>query len=97
MLSVTCAEALFPAKSTAVPVITWLAPFVETVCGEGHVAIPARLSEQVNVTVTGVVFQIPLGAGDAVALIVGGVLSRLMVTHACADKPALSIAVPQTC
>lgn len=54
-------------------------------------------SPQSKVTVTGVLFQAaPLGEGDAVAWITGGVLSRLMVTEALAVLPALSVAVPET-
>jgi len=73
-----------------------MAPSEETVCGGGQTAIPERASEQVNVTVTGVEFH-PLeeGAGDGVAVMVGGVLSRLAVAHAVEVKPVVSVAVPQ--
>ncbi len=59
-------------------------------------AIPERLSEQANVTVTGVLFQpLPFAAGDWVAVMLGGVLSRLTVAHAVEDRPVLSTAWPQ--
>ena len=77
MLSVTLADALLPTLSVAVPVTTWLAPSAETVTGAGHVAIPDPPgSAQVNVTLTGVLFQpLAFGALSTVALIVGGVVS----------------------
>jgi len=50
----------------------------------------------VNVTVTFELFQpAAFEAGDAEALIVGGVLSRLIVTDAEAVFPAMSAAVPE--
>ena len=59
-------------------------------------AIPERLSEQANVTVTGVLFQpLPFTAGDWVAVMLGGVLSRLTVAHAVEERPVLSTALPQ--
>jgi hypothetical protein len=70
-------------------------PLVETFCCFGQVATPESESEQVNVTVTGVVFHIPDGLGETDALIVGGVLSKLTEAHACAESPTRSTAVPQ--
>jgi hypothetical protein len=50
-----------------------------------------------NATVTLVLFQpAAFAAGEGVAVIVGGDLSRLMVTEAVAVFPALSVAVPTT-
>jgi len=49
----------------------------------------------VKVTVTFELFHpAAVGAGDAEALIVGGVLSRLTVTDVEAVFPAMSVAVP---
>jgi hypothetical protein len=50
----------------------------------------------VKVTVTDVVFQPEaFGAGEAAAVMVGGVLSRFTVTLALAVFPLVSIAVPE--
>jgi hypothetical protein len=60
------------------------------------VATPERLSEQANVTVTGVVFQpFEPGTGDTAAVIVGGVLSTLTFAQALTEAPELSTAWPQ--
>jgi hypothetical protein len=65
-------------------------------CGAGQIATPERASAHVNVTVTEVVFQpAAFGAGDALAVIVGGVVSRLTVTLALAVFPEVSVAVPE--
>src|SRR5262245_14254299 len=56
-LMVTEAEAVLPARSTAVPRMIWLAPSVLTVAGAEQDARPEVLSEQVNVTTTLVLFQ----------------------------------------
>ena len=59
-------------------------------------ATPERLSEHVKVTVAGVLFQpLPEGAGEAAAVIVGGVKSKFTVAQAVADKPEVSTALPQ--
>lgn len=81
-LIVTDVEAVFPAKSTAVPLTTWPAPSVLTVTGGVHDAMPEVLSAQVNVTVTLVLFHpAPLGPGLADAVMVGKSLSTpVMVT-----------------
>ena len=66
--------AVLPALSTAVPTIGCFAPSVETVTGAGHAWIPDSESEQTKLTMTSVLFQpFSLAAGDAVAVIVGGV------------------------
>jgi hypothetical protein len=97
ILSVTCADAEFPAASVAVPLMIWLAPGVITTCGAGHVAIPERVSAQVKVTVTAELFQpAEFGAGEATAVIVGGVLSMLTVTVALTLFPATSVTVAVT-
>jgi hypothetical protein len=47
-------------------------------------------------TLTGVLFQpFEFAVGVRLAVMVGGVLSRLTVAHALADNPVLSRAVPQ--
>src|SRR5262245_61502620 len=75
-LTTAVALAEFPALSVAVPLMDWPAPSVDTITGEGHVAMPAPLSVQVNVTVTLVLFQPAVfGDGAAVAVITGGALS----------------------
>src|SRR5439155_3441118 len=72
IFSVTLVLAVFPALFTAMPETTWPAPSVLTATGEGHVAMPELLSEQVKVTVTAVLFQpLEFAAGAATALIVG--------------------------
>lgn len=59
--------------------------------------MPDRLSLQVNVTVTGVLFQpLLLGGGEADAVITGGVRSMLTFTVVEALFPATSITVPVT-
>ena len=66
-----------------------------TVFVAGHVATPDKASEQVNATATFVLFQpAALGAGVAVELIVGGVLSMLTLVGGVELFPALSVAVP---
>src|SRR5712691_11549866 len=72
MLSVTLAEAILPALSTAVPVTTCPAPSVATVTGPVQLAMPEVASAQVNVTMTLVLFQpFAFGGGLAWAVIVG--------------------------
>ena len=91
MFTVNCVEAVLPATSVAVPRTIWLAPGVETVCGGGQIATPESVSEQVKVTVTAEVFQPPaFGAGEALAAMVGGVLSMLTVALALDELPARS-------
>jgi len=75
-LTVIDVEALLPAASVAVPEMIWLAPSVVTVCGAGQLATAEVASLQANVTVTLLLFQpAAFGAGEAVAVIVGGSLS----------------------
>jgi len=63
----------------------------------GHVAIPDKASVHVNATATLVLFQpAAFGAGVAVELIVGGVLSIFTVWLAVVLFPATSVAVPLT-
>jgi len=63
--------------------------------GCGHRATPDRESEQLNVTVTFVLFQpAELAIGEALAEIVGGVLSILIFGLAVPATPALFTAVP---
>ena len=98
MFSVTDAEAMFPAWSKASPVITWFAPDVVTTIGGGHVPIPERESEQVKVTVTGVLLIPPgRGFGEATAVTRGGVRSTLALVLTMAVFPAASMTVPATC
>src|SRR5947209_1796326 len=79
MLTLAVSVAVFPAVSLAVPVMGWLAPSVATVCGAVHpplAGMPERLSAQLKVTVTSVLFQpFPLAAGSCVWPIVGASLS----------------------
>lgn len=98
MFSVNCAVDVFPATSKAVPLTAWLVPSLDSICSAGQVAIPERGSAQVNVTVTGDVFH-PFkdDAGDAIAVIVGGVRSRFTVAQAVEERPLVSMAVPQNC
>ena len=59
--------------------------------------MPEVVSVQVNVTVTFDVYTPdPLGGGEVMAVIVGGVLSILSVTLPAVLFPALSVAVPET-
>src|SRR6185503_14269054 len=76
ILTVTLAEAVLPALSTAVPVTTCAAPSVVTVFDGEHVAIPDPVSAHVKFTRTSIRFQpVSFGGGTAVAEIVGGVSS----------------------
>jgi hypothetical protein len=73
IFSVTFAVADVPALLVAVPEMTWLAPSVVTICGDGQVAIPEPASVQVKLTVTFVLFHpLAFGCGDICAEIVGG-------------------------
>src|SRR5712691_2250004 len=74
MLTVTLAEAVLPALSTAVRLTAWLAPSALTTTVAGQVSIPESASAHVNPTLTGLLFQpLPLAAGVAVAVTTGGV------------------------
>jgi hypothetical protein len=83
ILSVIDVEAVFPARSTAVPLITWLAPSAVTVTAGGQEATPEVLSEQVKVTTTFVLFQLKeFGLGEAEATMTGGSLSTPRIVMA---------------
>jgi hypothetical protein len=71
-----------PALSVHVPVADWFEPSVETVWLVVPLAAPESASEQLQLTVTSVLFQpLPFAAGvRLVKAIVGAVASRLMVT-----------------
>jgi hypothetical protein len=97
MLMVTLADEIFPALSTAEPAAIWPAASALSVAGAVHVAIPDSVgwSWQLKVTVTAALFQPKLFAGGtALAAMVGGVLSRLMLIDVEAEFPARSVAVP---
>src|SRR5262249_26828864 len=69
---VTVANAVLPARSTAVPVMTCPEPSVVTTIGAVQLATPDVASSHVKLTVTLVLFQeAALAAGDAVAVMVG--------------------------
>src|SRR6478672_11062294 len=89
--------AVLPAISVALPLKVWK-PAVVTVMGAGQIAIPDRLSLQVNVTVAETAWIIPLasGAGETAAEMTGGVLSSLMVRLALEVCAAASVTVPLT-
>src|SRR5205809_529198 len=66
------ADAEFPKLSVAVPETGWLTPSVDTTTDAGHEATPETASEQVNETVTSLLFQpFEFGAGPATAVIDG--------------------------
>jgi hypothetical protein len=95
-LTATLAVAVFPARSVAVPVTSWLAPSVVTVTGADTEATPDKASVAAKLTVVSARLQpAALGAGVTVGVTSGGVLSRLSVTEALALFPATSAAVPE--
>src|SRR5258708_3733541 len=95
ILIVRDAEAVFPALSTAVPAAIWFVPSALKVAGAAQAAIPDNTSRQLNVAVTAALFHPKaLGGGTGVAVMLGAVLSRLMVTEVEAVLPARSVAVP---
>jgi len=96
-MPVTPSLALLPAASVTVPLADWSAPSPRTF-GAGQLAVPDSASAQVNVTVTSCLYQ-PASflASDAVAEMVGGVLSMLTTAVLLAELLALSVAVPTTC
>jgi hypothetical protein len=69
---------------------------VVSVIGVGQVATPDSASEHVKVTVALPKLTPPTGVGVTVAVMVGGVLSKLTLLQAVLEKPAASIADPQT-
>jgi len=97
IFSVICPDAELPATSVAVPFTTWPAPAVEITCGGVHEAIPESVSAQRNVTVTDPVFHpAAFGVGDALAVMVGAVLSIFTVTELVVEFPATSVHTPLT-
>lgn len=67
-----------------------------TLVAAGHEATPDKLSVQLKVAFTLVLFHpAAFGAGESVVVIVGGVLSMLSVRELVAVFPALSTAVPE--
>jgi hypothetical protein len=89
---VTLVVAELPKLSTAVPVMTWFAPLVETVTGGVQLTIVPEGLEQVNVTTTLVLFQ-PLAFGDGAAFaVMVGLLFNVTVALADAVFPAWSCA-----
>lgn len=83
IFNVTCAVAVLPALSVAVPEMIWFAPSVLTRAAGEQAAIPERASEQLNVTVTLLLFHpAALAAGFAVAVMVGGTLSTPIMSTA---------------
>jgi hypothetical protein len=87
---------LKPATSVTVPEAVWFAPSVLTVCGCGQLVTGEADGVHWNVTVTGVLFQpAALAAGAAVAVMLGGAVSRFTTTVAVAVLPAISVAVPE--
>src|SRR5713101_5658661 len=67
------AGAVFPARSVAVPEMTWLAPSVLTVIGDGQEATPLVLSEHVKLNVTSELYQpAALGGAEGFTVMVGG-------------------------
>jgi hypothetical protein len=93
-LTVKVVVAEFPALSVAVPLKDSFSPTVVTWIGEGHVATPERLSEQVKLMVAGAVTTpLALAAGVTVAVIVGAVSSMFRIVEALAVFPLASFAV----
>src|SRR5436190_7100323 len=92
MLTVAGSDALLLALSTAVPGAAWFLPSAVLVWGPLQLATPERLSLQVNITVTLVLFQpLALAAGAWLWLMVGEVLSILTcAVFAASTLPALS-------
>ena len=91
-------DALFPARSLALPETVWFAPSVETVWSGGQIAMPEPASEHVKCPNTEPLFQpAAFGGGLSATLIVGApksMLNELAFTDAV--LPALSAAVPLT-
>ena len=95
IFTVSVVDPVFPARSEQLAV-TGVMPSVESAKGEGFPVGPESESAQVNVTVTGPLFQpAALGAGEGVAVRVGGVLSIFSIKHAVAVFPDVSVTVPQ--
>ena len=71
-------------------------PAVVIVTGDEQMAMPDKLSVQVNVTVAEIALTMPLAsaAGETAAVIIGGVLSRLIEILVVAVWAAASVTVP---
>jgi hypothetical protein len=96
MFSVIEVFALKPAASVTVPETIWFVPSLLTVCGCGQLVTGEADGVHWNVTVTGVLFQpAAFAAGAAVAVMLGGTVSRFTTTVAVAVLPAISVAVPE--
>ena len=92
--TVTVVVAVFPALSTAVPVISWPAASAETTIGDGQTAIPDSVSLHAKLMVTSALFQpAALGSGVMVAMMVGAVLSIFKAAATVAVLPARSSTV----
>ena len=91
----TVTDAELPALSTQEPVLDWLVPSVEIVCGlAGPVDTPERVSVQLKVTVTSPLFHPDeFGEGEAEPDITGGVSSILIVSEMEFVSPAPSVAL----
>ena len=90
-LTIAVAVAVFPALSVAMPRACWSAPSTAMVTGAVQSATPLSASAQLNVTVTGWLFQpFGLGTGSRVDVIVGGSVSSFTVVEALAVLPARS-------
>src|SRR5258705_13588902 len=94
LMGPTVALAVLPLPSVAVRVTDWAAPSPERITSAGHVTTP-ELSAQVKWIVTGPLFQpFPFGAGVAVPVMDGAVLSMtVIVWTALAGLPEASAAV----
>src|SRR5262245_51020313 len=82
-----------PATSVHVPEADWFAPFVVSTTFGEQAAIPESVSAPVKFTATSVLFHpLALGAGEAVALATGKVLSMFTGGDvAVAELPAPSV------
>src|ERR1700690_312350 len=88
----TVTEVLLPAPSFAVPVTDWPAPWTSVTGVVGQVATPETASEQVKLTVTGVLFQpAAFGAGVFVTPITAPRSSMITASAPVALLPALSV------
>jgi len=97
LIPLTVVEAVFPALSVQVPVADCPDPELPSIVGLVTDAMPDRESEQVKVTVTGLLFQpLPFGPGLAEPAIVGCVLSIFIVTVTELETPTPFVAVQVT-
>ena len=76
LIPLAVALALLPARSVQPPVADCQVPSLFNTTGAEQESIPEIPSEPLKLTVTSVLFQpLPFGAGEALALAVGAVLS----------------------